>query len=337
MKLSKLLSRDEFRNSVFLRDNHKCVVCGEEAVDAHHIMERRLWYDGGYYIDNGASLCETHHIESEMTLISVEDLREKCGITHKMIPLHMYDDQIYDKWSNIILANGTRLKGELFYDESVQKILERGKVLGLFTDYVKYPRTHHLPWSENISNDDRIISSLDRLRDVRVIVTEKMDGENTTMYLDHIHARSLDSQNHPSRNWVKQFWSTIKADIPKGWRVCGENLYAKHSIGYENLDSYFYGISIWNDRNECLSWEDSIEWFNLLNIKSMPVIYDGIFNEYLIQALYGKDKWNSSEGYVVRIADKFSYNEFKYVVGKYVRERIIFKLLNTGCMVKKWK
>lgn len=36
-----------------------------------------------------------------------------------------------------------------------------------------------------------------------VVITEKMDGENTTLYRDGLHARSLDSRHHPSRNWVK--------------------------------------------------------------------------------------------------------------------------------------
>lgn len=65
-----LLNRDTFRNAVFERDNYKCVVCGETAVDAHHIIERKLFDDGGYYIDNGVSLCGKHHLEAEMTVIS---------------------------------------------------------------------------------------------------------------------------------------------------------------------------------------------------------------------------------------------------------------------------
>ena len=44
----KLLTRDNFRESVFDRDNHKCVFCDKHAKDAHHIMERRLFNDGGY-------------------------------------------------------------------------------------------------------------------------------------------------------------------------------------------------------------------------------------------------------------------------------------------------
>jgi len=34
----KLLTRDEFREGVFKRDNYKCVVCGAPAKDAHHII-----------------------------------------------------------------------------------------------------------------------------------------------------------------------------------------------------------------------------------------------------------------------------------------------------------
>lgn len=48
-----LLSRDQFRELTFERDKHTCVFCDKPAQDAHHIIERRLWSDGGYYLDNG--------------------------------------------------------------------------------------------------------------------------------------------------------------------------------------------------------------------------------------------------------------------------------------------
>lgn len=126
---NRLLTRDEFRNSVFERDGHKCVVCGKPAKDAHHIIERRLFSDGGYYLDNGASLCEEHHIEAEKTCISVDYLRECIGAEEIILPEHFYRDIEYDKWGNIVMPNGTRVKGELFYDESVQKILDERKNL----------------------------------------------------------------------------------------------------------------------------------------------------------------------------------------------------------------
>jgi len=132
--MSALLTRDNFRIGVFERDNHTCVFCDKPAADAHHIIERRLWPDGGYYLSNGASVCGDHHLDCEMTTISVEDVREACKIEKPILPPHLYADQVYDKWGNIVLPNLQRLKGELFFDESVQKILKRGGVLDLFTN-----------------------------------------------------------------------------------------------------------------------------------------------------------------------------------------------------------
>src|SRR5260221_219878 len=154
----KLLTRDEFREAVFERDDHKCVVCGKPAIDAHHIMERRLWQDGGYYLENGASLCEEHHLMAESTKLDCEMIREFAGIKPVALPPHLYKDQKYDKWGNPIMFDCSRLRGELFYDESVQKII--APYLGIFnTLRVKYPRTYHLPWSPSVTSDDRVLAN----------------------------------------------------------------------------------------------------------------------------------------------------------------------------------
>ena len=315
-----VLSRDTFRESVFARDAHKCVVCGSPAVDAHHIMERRLFDNGGYMLDNGASVCTGHHLDCEMTLISPADLRALCGIQKAVLPDHFYDDEQYTKWGDILLANGTRLRGELFFDESVQKILDRGRVLDLYTNRVKAPRTHHVPWSEGMHEDDRQHENMDGFKGRRVVVTLKMDGENTTMYSNGIHARSIDGRHHISRDWVKGFWSTIAHDIPPDYRVTGENVYAKHSIPYDDLPTFFMGFGVWNERNVCLSWDDSIEWFGLLGITSVPVLYDGLYDEKVIRALYRPEDWATREGYVIRLADSFPYGAFRHSVGKFVRK-----------------
>ena len=116
-----------------------------------------------------------------MTLISVEQVREACGITKWTIPDHLYDDHIYDKWGNVVLPNGQRMMGELFLDESVQKILAKGGVLGLFTEYVKQQRTYHMPSSPGIHDDDKALKNMDRYIGKRVILSIKKDGENTAM------------------------------------------------------------------------------------------------------------------------------------------------------------
>lgn len=316
-----LLTRDEFREGVFARDNHRCVFCGAPAVDAHHILERRLFSGeqlGGYFLSNGASVCEKHHLECEMTLISVEQVREACGITKWTIPDHLYDDHIYDKWGNVVLPNGQRMMGELFLDESVQKILAKGGVLGLFTEYVKQQRTYHMPSSPGIHDDDKALKNMDRYIGKRVILSIKKDGENTAMYPRYIHARSIDGRSHPSRDWVKQFHASIAYNIPEGFRIYGENVYAKHSIGYDNLKSYFYGFYVW-DRLTCLSWDETLEYFELLGITPVEVIYDGVYDEEVIAQKIAELDLTKEEGAVLRVADAFQYGEYKHSVCKWVR------------------
>lgn len=313
----KLLTRDEFRCRVFERDQYRCLVCGGEAQDAHHIIERRLWGNGGYYVENGASVCEPCHLKCEQTLISCEELRTLAKIIRFPLPEHLYADAEYDKWGNQILPNGMRLKGELFEDESVQKVLE--PVLHLFTKRVKHPRTFHLPWSGNRNKDDRGLVDTKHFEGKEVVVTIKVDGEQTTMYNDYIHARSIENDFHPSRSWVKQLHSRICYDIPEGYRVCGENLYAKHTIKYNHLTSYFLVHSIWNDKNICLSWDATCEWAELLDLKTVHVLYRGLWDEKIVKNLYISTFNNDPvEGYVVRLAEEFPYHAFRRAVAKYV-------------------
>lgn len=320
--MTQLLTRDQFREQVFARDNSVCVFCDKPAKDAHHIIERRLWNDGGYYLENGASVCEEHHLQCEMTTITVEQVREACGITKIVVPDHMYDDTIYDKWGNVVLDDGRRLRGELFNDESVQKILGQGGVLDQFVKYVKYPRTMHLPWSPGVHDDDRVMPDTSAFEGRTVIVMEKLDGENTTMYSDYIHARSITSGSHPSRNWIKSFHGMICGNIPNDWRINAENLYAKHSILYKHLDTYCYGFAIWDENNVILDWKTTLEWFELIGITPCPHFYWGVYDKKAIQQAYEQKVANNheAEGYVIRVDERFHFSEFKRKVGKYVRK-----------------
>lgn len=321
MKTPKLLSRDDFRERVFARDGHKCVFCELPAKDAHHILERRLWSDGGYYLENGASVCEKHHIECEQTIISVEDVREAAGIKKIVVPEQFYPDHIYDKWGNPILDAGKRGKGELFFDESVQKVLAEGGVLDSFTLYAKYGRTFHLPHSPGINDDDKALKNYDNFEGKRVVISSKMDGENTTCYSDgHVHARSIDSRGGEDRAWVKKFLiENVCFNLPEGWRVCGENVWAQHSIAYDSLPSYFLGFSIWNEKNICLSWKETLEWFELLDITPVPVLAVDNFSLDILKTVEAGLQYEKDEGYVVRVEEEFSFRDFKTSVAKWVR------------------
>jgi len=66
MSNKKKMVRQEFRDSVFLRDRYRCVVCGKQAtkvnadeiLDAHHVTNRNELPNGGYVKENGITVCK---------------------------------------------------------------------------------------------------------------------------------------------------------------------------------------------------------------------------------------------------------------------------------------
>ncbi|MGW3159246.1 RNA ligase family protein [Streptomyces sp. NPDC001089] len=184
---------------------------------------------------------------------------------------------------------------------------------------VHYPRTPHLPWSPGATSDDVRVTDLAGLRDLEVVVTEKLDGENTTLYADGLHARSLDSAHHPSRAWVKALQARVGAALPPGWRVCGENLYARHSIAYTALDSFFYGFSVW-DGERCLGWDRTVRFLRSLGVPVPRVLWRGVLDDRALRSLRVlRLDPARTEGYVVRTVEGFRYEEFGRRVAKWVR------------------
>ncbi|MEU9412770.1 RNA ligase family protein [Streptomyces sp. NPDC048281] len=180
-----------------------------------------------------------------------------------------------------------------------------------------YPRTRHLPWSPGATADDLRVTDLSGLRGREVVVTEKLDGENTTLYADGLHARSLDSAHHPSRTWVKALQARIGHAIPEGWRVCGENMFARHSIAYDDLESYFYGFSVWDAEGRCLDWDRTVTFLRGLGVPVPRVLWRGVFDERALRAL--RLDPGRQEGYVVRVTNGFAAQEFGERVAKWVR------------------
>lgn len=127
-----LLSRDYFKTACFERDNYTCIFCNKASIDAHHIIERKLFEDGGYYLNNAASVCEEHHIECEKTLITVEDVYMAANITDPKRPDYFERGLVYDKWGNIIVSDVKRIPGLLFEDTAVQKIFKNLGTIWMF-------------------------------------------------------------------------------------------------------------------------------------------------------------------------------------------------------------
>lgn len=187
---------------------------------------------------------------------------------------------------------------------------------------MKWPRTYHLPWSEGVSRDDLRLDSVSHFEGKRVIITEKLDGENTSLHRDCVHARSENQGDHPSRSWIKKLHGEIAYKIPENIQIVGENVYAKHSIFYDKLTTYFYVFAVIDKQSaEIWSVSHTMQFCEELGLEFVPVRYHGIFSSkgwsiYALESKFG----SVLEGYVVRLVDGFSVKDFDKSVAKWVRK-----------------
>lgn len=181
----------------------------------------------------------------------------------------------------------------------------------------KYPRTPHLPWSNPTKTD--IQQNTTFTGDTEVVVTEKLDGECTTIYPDgYCHARSTSYSPHRSRTYIKTIAASL--NIPPGLVLVGENLQATHSIKYTNLEGYFYLFGVRQD-DTWLEWDKVIEIAGQLNLPTPDVLYRGPFKDLKHSNLWPHQSRLGAEceGYVVRYTGNFLEVEFPWAVMKYVR------------------
>lgn len=131
--MGKRTQRDDFRESVMSRDKDCCVFCGKPATSAHHIMDRSLFTDGGYDVNNGASVCDLCHLKCETTEFTVEDVREAASITKVVLPSQLSPTNRYNKWGDVIDNDGNVLiPGPMNHLGKVKKalrLMERRKRL----------------------------------------------------------------------------------------------------------------------------------------------------------------------------------------------------------------
>lgn len=188
-------------------------------------------------------------------------------------------------------------------------------------DKPKYQKTFHAPFSETITSDDKVMKSLDHFEGLEVVVLTKMDGENHSMTLDYQHARSVDSSHHPSQSWIKGFHSAIRHSLDPNVRYCGEDLYAMHSIKYNELESYFLCFNTWDrETNTCHSWDETTKLCEQSGISTVPVLYRGVFDYDKIKSIFDSMDKSKDEGIVIRLADEFHYDDFSTSVAKAVRK-----------------
>lgn len=191
------------------------------------------------------------------------------------------------------------------------------------TQCFKYLKTFHLPFSPGLQNDDRRLPDEHCFDGKTSVISIKMDGENTSCYRDAIHARSLYAMTHYSQHYMKGLWAAFRYQIPKNWRVCGENLYARHSIPYLDLPSFFMVFNVWDAGNNCLPFDDTIEFCNKIGLHHVPVIgFTNIINANwdVVKQQFELAINRGQEGIVIRNIESFHYDDFQSNVAKAVRK-----------------
>lgn len=126
-----LLDREAFAAAVLARSGDRCVLCPAPAADAHHILDRKLWSDGGYYLANGAAVCARCHWRCETTEVGVEEVRRATGINQVLVPPGFTSGDELDKWGNRVRPDGMRAWGPLEMDAGARRALAAGGFLGL--------------------------------------------------------------------------------------------------------------------------------------------------------------------------------------------------------------
>jgi hypothetical protein len=197
-------------------------------------------------------------------------------------------------------------------------------------DSPKYNRTYHFPWSPGATNDDKIAASVDSLLNVEIVITEKMDGSNTSLEADGCFARTHSGPpSHASFDGLKALHASIKYKIPDNMQFFGEWCFARHSIEYNELPGYFMMFNIrdlaftdviWN------SWDDVELWASELEVPTVPVLFRGVvkteqeLKELVESFMIQPSKCGGiREGVVVRVARVFYDWEFSQCVMKCVR------------------
>lgn len=198
----------------------------------------------------------------------------------------------------------------------------------------KYPRTFHVPWSKGATNDDKIATDLSCVINTDIIITEKIDGSNTSLEAIGCFARTHSGPpTHLSFDGLKALHSTIKYKIPDNCQLFGEWAFAKHSIEYDKLPGYFLLFAVRevgpSDKFDPIwaSWEEVEMWSKEIEVSTVPVLFKGqVKTQNELQELtesfmnqpscYGEIR----EGIVIRAQCGFTNHSFKNHVFKMVRE-----------------
>ena len=119
---------------------------------------------------------------------------------------------------------------------------------------------------------------------------------------------------------MRAFHATFAWKIPENIQIVGESVYAKHSIYYDALTTYFYVFAIIDiDKRVFKSVNETIQMCDELGLQYVPILKVGTFDkdfEIPKKSTFG----DTIEGFVVRTIDEFPIDDMGKNMAKWVRK-----------------
>lgn len=199
-----------------------------------------------------------------------------------------------------------------------------------FTRDTKFHKIWHIFESPGMTNGDKKLDKdwFDRFfLGKEIVITEKLDGENTSFTNQGVFARSNIPTDSPWSVNLRVDFPYIKNLLSDNEIVFGENLYGIHSITYNKLPCYWHMFACYDTNTKIwYSWDDVELMSSILDRPTVPVLFRGILNskkevldlinEFMSQpSTYGVEK----EGVVIRLASEIPDDKFTESIVKYVR------------------
>jgi hypothetical protein len=287
-KNSKTNSRKEtgqqFNELTLERDGHKCLFCAEtKDLEIHHILDRSLFEDGGYYLNNASTLCPEHHLFAEQGNLSCRQIRERIPVNDIILPKG-YDTSLeYNKWGKPI------------------------------RELIKYPRTTHVEGSSLQRGDGKNTIPFSELMGKNLVVEAKIDGANTGISFNSDCELKLQCRGHfldgkgdwpefdPFKSWAFTWKNQLFDVLSDRYIMYGEWMAAFHSIYYDLLPHWFMEFDIYDkERQEFLSTKRRAEITNNCEaiIESVKVLDERTFDSVEeLTSLIGRSPFISDNAY----------------------------------------
>lgn len=118
-------------------------------------------------------------------------------------------------------------------------------------DFPKYPKTYHLAGSKGIEDTDSVPFSA--ILNTKLVIEEKVDGSCVGIAFDQgkpiIKHRNQDVRGEQwdlLKAWVSEHEEELYDKLEERYIMYGEWLYARHTISYDCLPSYFLEYDIFD-------------------------------------------------------------------------------------------